>query len=50
MTHAPWVIERTVLDREDVQRAVTAIKQGRRSPLPENPDQEKLDLTPLVAR
>lgn len=50
VTHAPWVIERTVLERDEVQRAVTAIKQGRRSPLPENPDQEKLDFRPLVAR
>jgi DNA invertase Pin-like site-specific DNA recombinase len=50
VTHAPWVIERTVLEKDDIQRAVTAIKQGRRSPLPENPDQEKLDFRPLVAR
>jgi len=33
-----------------VRRAVNAIKQGRRNPLPENPDQEKLDFRPLVAR
>src|SRR5579871_773675 len=50
VTHAPWVIERIALERDEVRRAVNAIKQGRRNPLPENPDQEKLDFRPLVAR
>jgi DNA invertase Pin-like site-specific DNA recombinase len=50
VTHAPWVIERAVLEREEIQRTAGTIKQGRRSPLPENPDQENLDFRPLVAR
>jgi hypothetical protein len=50
VTHAPWVIERTALERGEVQQAVKAIRQGRRSPLPENPGQQKLDFRPLIAR
>lgn len=45
--HAPWLIDAAGLDTAEVRRAVTAIKEGRRSPLPEDPNQRKLDLAPL---
>lgn len=45
--YAPWLIERTVLDAEETQRAAGAIREGRRGPLTSQPGQEKLDLTGL---
>lgn len=45
--HAPWIIERAVLDAEETKRAAAAIRGGRRHPLTLCPGQEKLDLTPL---
>jgi DNA invertase Pin-like site-specific DNA recombinase len=43
--HAPWLIQTAALDTVEARRAVAAIKEGRRSPLPEDPNQRKLDLT-----
>lgn len=44
VAYAPWIIRREDLDTEQVKSAVSAIKAGRRSPLPEDPQQVKLDL------
>jgi hypothetical protein len=41
--YAPWIIRKEDLDTEEVKSAVSAIKAGRRSPLPEDPHQIKLD-------
>jgi DNA invertase Pin-like site-specific DNA recombinase len=40
--YAPWIIQRDSLAREQVQAAVRSIKAGRRRPLPEVPEQERL--------
>lgn len=39
---APWLIEKAVLASPQVQSAVIAIKHRHASPLPANPDQERL--------
>ena len=44
--YAPWLIAKAILASSPVQRAVRAITSGRR-PLPEDPDQEMLDLQAL---
>lgn len=42
--YAPWVIEPDELERVEVKAAVDSIKRGRKSPLPVDPNQRKLDL------
>lgn len=37
--YAPWIIRREDLETEQVNSVVSAIKAGRRSPLPEDPQQ-----------
>jgi hypothetical protein len=43
IAYAPWIIRREDLETEQVKSAVSAIKAGRRFPLPEDPRQAKLD-------
>jgi len=43
VAYAPWIIRREDLETEQVKSAVSAIKAGRRFPLPEDPRQAKLD-------
>jgi len=45
VAYAPWLIKKDDLETEQVKQAIAAIKAGRRSPLPANPNQLKLDFT-----
>lgn len=42
--YAPWIIEEKEAERPEVKTAAEAIKSGRKGPLPEDPDQLKLNL------